>query len=68
MNKWLFIPYSTNNKDIRIYLLLDNIHFGRVGNIEIILNATYEKLLTKQKIRGYMTWVQLIIITERLKT
>jgi len=54
MNKWLFIPYSTNDKDIRTYLLLDNTHFGRNGNLEIILNATYEKLREKQIRRGYI--------------
>ena len=54
MNKWLFIPYSTNDKDIRTYLLLDNTHFGRNGYIELALENIYEKLLTKQKVRGYI--------------
>lgn len=51
--KWIFVPYSTNDKDIRTYLLLDNEHFGRNGNLEIILEKKLRELTEKQIRRGY---------------
>ena len=56
MNKyrWVFVPIKLNDKVILYQLSLDNEHFGRNGNLEIILNATYEKLREKQIRRKYI--------------
>jgi len=53
-NRWVFVPIKLNDKVILYQLSLDNEHFGRNGNLEIILNATYEKLREKQIRRGYI--------------
>jgi hypothetical protein len=52
--KWLFIPYKVTSKEINFQILLDNEHFSRVGNIELILDTTYQKLLTREKLKGYV--------------
>jgi hypothetical protein len=54
MNKWLFIPYKVTSKEINFQILLDNEHFGRTGNIELVLDTTYQKLLIREKLKGYV--------------
>ena len=53
MNKWLFVPIKLNDKVIRYQILLDNEHFGKNGNIEIILDRKLRELTEKQIRRGY---------------
>jgi len=53
-NRWVFVPIKLNDKVILYQLSLDNTHFGRNGYIELALENIYEKLLTKQKVRGYI--------------
>ena len=52
--KWVFVPYKIGDKDIRYQLLLDDEHFGRNGNIEIILENYLQKLVEREKRRGYV--------------
>ena len=44
MNKyrWVFVPIKLNDKVILYQLSLDNEHFGRNGNLEIILMRKQE--------------------------
>jgi len=54
MERWMFVPYKTGDKDIRYQLLLDDKHFGRNGNIEILLENYLQKRIEEEKRRQYV--------------
>ena len=52
-NRWVFVPIKLNDKVILYQLSLDNDHFSKNGNIEIILDKKLRELTEKQNRRGY---------------